>query len=173
MLSSVGIHSALMMVDDRRGVVDPDAPSILGDHMIGAIEIPVGYNSPKLRSVITAKTGKRYLIFDPTWDKTPFGQLEHELQASYGVLFEKNSSEIVELPLMSPELNRIQRTASFQLQTDGTLKGTVVENRFGDLAEVRRQVYTNATAKEQQAFEDRLLGEDFTNFHPLTSRSRI
>ena len=165
MLSSVGIHSALMMVDDRRGVVDPDAPSILGNHMIGAIEIPVGYNSPRLRSVVTAKTGKRYLIFDPTWDKTPFGQLEHELQASYGVLFEKDSSEIVKLPVMSPELNRIQRTASFQLQSDGTLKGSVVESRFGDLAEMRRQVYTNATAKEQEAFEDRQLGEDLTNFH--------
>ena len=57
MLSSVGIHSALMMVDHRRGVIDPDAPSIVGDHMITAIEIPKGYESPRLRSVVTAKTG--------------------------------------------------------------------------------------------------------------------
>ena len=56
MLSSVGIHSALMMVDHRRGIVDPDAPSTVGDHMIAAIEVPKGYSSPKLRSVVTAKT---------------------------------------------------------------------------------------------------------------------
>ncbi|MEO6815497.1 MAG: DUF3857 and transglutaminase domain-containing protein, partial [Edaphobacter sp.] len=54
MLSSVGIHSALMMVDTSRGVIDSDAPSIVGDHMIAAIEIPQGYSSPKLHSVITA-----------------------------------------------------------------------------------------------------------------------
>ena len=42
MLSSAGIHSALMMVDSRRGVIDPDAPSIVGNHMIAAIEIPRG-----------------------------------------------------------------------------------------------------------------------------------
>jgi hypothetical protein len=83
MLSAVGIHAALMLVDTNRGVVDPDAPSILGDHMIAAIEIPAGYESPKLHSVVTAKTGRRYLIFDPTWDRTPFGQLEHELQGGY------------------------------------------------------------------------------------------
>jgi hypothetical protein len=86
MLSSIGVHSTLMMVDHRRGVVDPADPSVYGDHMIAAIELPPGYSSPKLRSVITAKTGRRYLIFDPTWEKTPFGQLEHELQGGYGVL---------------------------------------------------------------------------------------
>jgi hypothetical protein len=37
MLSAVGVHSALMMVDSDRGVVDPGAPSLVGDHMIAAI----------------------------------------------------------------------------------------------------------------------------------------
>ena len=65
--------------------------------MITAIEIPKGYESPKLRSVVTAKTGRRYLIFDPTWDKTPFGQLESNLQGSYGVLMEGKESQVIEL----------------------------------------------------------------------------
>jgi hypothetical protein len=165
MLSTVGIHSDLMMVDDRRGVVDPEAPSIFGDHMIGAIEIPAGYTSPRLRSVVTAKSGRHYLIFDPTWEKTPFGQLEHELQGSYGVLFEGSKSEVVALPIMSPELNSIQRTASFQLQPDGTLKGDIVEKRFGDLAEHKRVLYTSATTKDRETYESHQLGEDFISFH--------
>ena len=142
MLSTVGIHSALMMVDTQRGVIDPDAPSIVGDHMIAAIEIPKGYDSPKLRSVILASTGRRYLIFDPTWEKTPFGQLEHGLQGSYGLLVEGEKSQIVRLPILPPELNSIHRTGSFQLQPDGSLKGMVTEKRFGDISESRRRLYT-------------------------------
>lgn len=164
MLSSVGIHSALMMVDSRRGVVDADAPSIVGNHMIAAIEIPKGYASQKLRSVVTAKTGRRYLIFDPTWEKTPFGQLEHGLQGGYGVLLEGNQSEIVALPILPPDLNTIHRTASFQLQPDGSLKGTVTEERFGDISESRRQIYTVGDAKQQRDFLDNVLNQDFTTF---------
>lgn len=162
MLSSVGIHSALVMVDHRRGVVDPDAPSIVGDHMIAAIEIPKGYNSPKLRSVVTAKTGRRYLIFDPTWEKTAFGQLEHNLQGGYGVLMEGPDSQIVQFPVLAPDLNTIQRTATFKLQPDGSLQGTVTEKRFGDISEGRRALYTMGDAKEQTQFLDRVLGQDFT-----------
>ena len=162
MLSSVGIHSALLMVDTHRGVIDPDSPSILGNHMIGAIEIPAGYNSPKLHSVVTAATGKRYLIFDPTWEKTPFGQLESNLQGSYGVLMEGSASQVIQLPVLSPDLNRVERLGTFQLAADGTLKGSVSEKRFGDLAERRRDVF-GRDAREQQRFLDRSVAHDFTS----------
>ncbi len=164
MLSSVGIHSALMMVDHRRGVIDPGAPSNVGDHMIAAIEIPKGYSSPKLHSVVTAKTGRRYLIFDPTWEKTAFGQIAHNLQGSYGLLLEGSDSEIVALPVLSPELNTIRRTASFQLQPDGSLTGKITEKRFGDVSEARRELYTAEDAKRQQEFLDHALEQDFTVF---------
>ncbi len=163
MLSSIGIHSALMMVDTERGVVDPDAPSIMGNHMIGAIEIPDGYESSKLRSVVTAKTGKRYLIFDPTWDLTPFGQLENNLQGSYGVLIEGSNSQAIQLPIMSPDLNTVRRSATFQLDANGTLKGTVVEKRFGDLAEGRRNLFTHEDEKKQQQYMDRVAAQDFAS----------
>ncbi len=164
MLSTVGVHSALVLVDDRRGVVDPDAPSVVGDHMIAAIEIPKDYNSPKLHSVVTAKNGRRYLIFDPTWDKTAFGQLENNLQGGYGVLIEGKDSQIVQFPLLSPELNTIRRDAKFQLQPDGSLKGIVTEKRFGDVSEDRRVMYTTGDAKEQSDYLDHVLEQDFTTF---------
>ena len=161
MLSSVGIHSALLMVDSERGVIDPDAPSIIGNHMIGAIEIPKGYESPKMHSVVTAKTGKRYLIFDPTWEMTPFGQLEDNLQGSYGVLMEAADSQVIQMPVLSPELNTIKRTASFQLAADGSLKGSVIDKRFGDVAKTRREAFTAQDAKKQQEYMDRLVSRDF------------
>ena len=165
MLSSVGIHSAVMIVDDRRGVIDPEAPSLVADHAIGAIEIPKGYDSPRLRSVITAKTGKRYLVFDPTWEKTAFGQMEHNLQGSYGILMEGKDSQVVELPLLSPELNTVQRQAKFQLGADGSLKGDIVEKRFGDLSESSRELYATGDAKEQKTALDRRLSQDFGSFN--------
>ncbi|GAC1358523.1 MAG: hypothetical protein NVSMB3_05580 [Acidobacteriaceae bacterium] len=164
MLSAVGVHSALVMVDHRRGVIDPDAPSIVGDHMIAAIEIPAGYSSPRLRSVVTSKSGRRYLIFDPTWEKTAFGQLEHNLQGSYGVLIEGAESQIVRLPVLAPELNTVRRSASFRLQPDGSLQGTVIEKRFGDLSERRRELSLSGNARQQSDFLDRLLAQDFPNF---------
>jgi hypothetical protein len=164
MLSTVGIHSALLMVDTERGVVDRDAPSIEGNHMIAAIEIPANYDSPKLHSVVKTGSGRRYLIFDPTWDKTPFGQLEHNLQGGIGILMEGSDSQAIELPVLDPTLNTIHRSGSFQLDADGALKGTVVEKRFGDLSEIRREVYTKGDAKQQSEYLNQILGHDFTVF---------
>ncbi|MGA7155496.1 MAG: DUF3857 and transglutaminase domain-containing protein [Acidobacteriaceae bacterium] len=162
MLSSVGIHSALLMVDTERGVIDPQDPSIFGNHMIAAIEIPKGYESPKLHSVVTAKTGKRYLIFDPTWERTPFGQLEDNLQGSYGELIEGADSQILQLPVMDPTLNTIRRTGSFVLSADGTLSGSVTDKRYGDLAEHRRGVFSEVDDTKQQEYMDRVIARDFT-----------
>lgn len=164
MLSSVGIHSALVLVDTERGVIDPKAPATLGNHMIDAIEIPAGYSTPKLHSVITTSSGTRYLIFDPTWEKTPFGQIEHNLQGGYGVLLDGNQSQVIQFPLLSPELNSIRRTASFVLQPDGSLSGTITEKRFGDLSERPRAIYTMADEKRQNEYLDHTLGDDFSIF---------
>ena len=131
--------------------------------MIAAIEIPKGYESPKLRSVVTAQTGKRYLIFDPTWYQTPFGQLENNLQGSYGVLIEGKESQVIALPVLSPDLNTVRRSASFELMPDGELKGNVTEKRFGDLAERRRFIFTRDDAKDQQKFMDNSVRGDLTS----------
>jgi hypothetical protein len=164
MLSSVGIHSTLVLVDTHRNVIDPEAPSMFGNHMIAAIEIPKGYESPKLKSVVTAKTGKRYLIFDPTWEKTAFGQLEHNLQGGYGVLVEGSDSQLIQFPVLDPTLNTIHRSANFELQADGSIKGSVTEKRFGDLSEHRRRLYTTGDKKEQDEFLDHVLQQDFSSF---------
>lgn len=160
MLSSVGIHSALVMVDTHRGVIDPEAPSIHGNHMIAAIEVPKGYDSPKLHSVVTAANGKRYLIFDPTWELTPFGQIEDNLQGSYALLVEGADSQVIQIPVMSPDLNTVRRSANLQLAADGSLKGSVTVKHFGDLSEHARYVFGHEDAKQQQEYADRTVSGD-------------
>jgi len=160
MLSTVGIHSDLVMVDSSRGVVDPDAPSIVGNHVVAAIEIPKGYESPKLHSVITAKNGNRYLIFDPTWEKTPFGQIEDNLQGSYGLLVEGPDSQIFQIPIMNPDLDTVHRSATLTLAADGSLKGSVTVKRFGDLAEDGREIFSHEDAHRQQEYVDHSVSHD-------------
>jgi hypothetical protein len=114
---------------------------------------------------VTAKTGRRYLIFDPTWEaKAPLGQLEHELQGSYGVLVEGTDSQLIQLPVLDPALNTIRRSATFQLDSDGVLRGKVTEKRFGDVSEDRRAMYALGDAKEQRNYLDHSLERDFTTF---------
>ncbi len=51
------------------------SPPSIGNHMITAIEIPADVQDPRLKAIVKAKDGKRYLIFDPTNERTPVGNL--------------------------------------------------------------------------------------------------
>ncbi|HVC46006.1 MAG TPA: DUF3857 domain-containing protein [Terracidiphilus sp.] len=131
MLRVAGIQAFYVPVDDRRGVVDPNAPSFYGDHMITAIEIPAGVEDARMQAVVTAKNGKRYLIFDPTNQETPVGNLPSYEQGGYGILAAGEESQILALPVLSPKMNGAERRGSFALAADGTLTGTVDVERLG------------------------------------------
>jgi hypothetical protein len=131
MLQVAGIHAYYVAVDHRRGVVDPDEPSLLGDHMITAIEVPDGVQDPRLMAIVKGKDGKRYLIFDPTNERTPVGNLPNYLQGGYGILAAGASSQIVALPVLPPGANPNEREGSFTLTPDGTLSGSVQTIRSG------------------------------------------
>jgi transglutaminase-like putative cysteine protease len=131
MLQAVGIQAFYVPVDDRRGVVDPDAPSMYGDHMITAIEIPADVKDARLEAVAAGKDGKRYLIFDPTNERTPAGNLPSYLQGGYGILSAGADSQLIALPLLGPDTNGTQRKGSFVLSADGALTGTVVTSHSG------------------------------------------
>jgi hypothetical protein len=164
MLSAVDIHSTWVLVDTERGFMSPDAPSVAGNHAIAAIQLPEGYTSPRLHSVVTAKSGKRFLIFDPTWEYTPFGVLESNLQGSYGILVDGNDSQLVALPVLDPQLNSVSRTAHFKLAEDGSLKGEVTVKRNGDIAAYWRSLYREGSEKDQRKEMTRVLGRDLGDF---------
>jgi hypothetical protein len=164
MLSSVGIRSTWVLVDSERGFVTPEVPSVDGNHAIAAIELPSGYQSDRLHSVVTAKSGKRFLIFDPTWEFTPFGSLEWNLQGGYGILVDGADSQLIRLPKLAPELNTVARTAHFTLESDGTLSGNVTERRSGDIASHRRSLYQLHSEKDQRQEMQKILGPDLGSF---------
>jgi hypothetical protein len=131
MLQAAGIQAHYLQVDSDRGVVDPDAPSLYSDHMITAIEIPPGVKDPWLMAVVNAADGNRYLIFDPTDERTPVGNLPSELQGGFGLLAAGPSSQIVQLPVLDPAANGTDRSGKFTLDADGTLNGFVDTSTLG------------------------------------------
>jgi transglutaminase-like putative cysteine protease len=160
MLESVGIHSTWVLVDTRRGFVDPQIPSIDGNHAIAAIEIPAGYSNPVLQSVVTTKSGKRYLIFDPTNEWIPIGQIPPYEQGGYGILTEGNQSQLIALPVMAPAADSIDHTIHAQLAADGSLEATVVEQRFGYSAERPRVTFTEGSQQQQRDYLEKRLRRD-------------
>ena len=125
MLQVAGIHAFYVPVDNKRGVVDPNEPSLYGNHMITAIEVPSDVNDKRLRAMVTAKDGKRYLIFDPTDERTPVGNLPSDEQGSFGLLSAGSASQVIGLPVLPPDANGTERKGVFALAADGTLTGTV------------------------------------------------
>ncbi len=164
MLDAVGVRATWVMVDTERGVVDPKVPSLFGNHMIAAIEIPKGYENPALRAVVTAKTGKRYLIFDPTNQYVPIGLLPTYLQGGYGLLMAGADSEAIALPVLQPDSDTVNRTATFALAADGSLTGSVTVKRLGASSYELRYYSTMSSEKEKRERLEESLRSDFSSF---------
>ncbi len=118
MLRVAGINAFYVPVDSERGIVDPDDPSLYGNHMIAAIEIPADIDDPRLIAIVKARDGKRYLIFDPTNERTPAGNLPSYLQGGFGTLAAGPASQVIALPVLPPDANGNLRKGTFTLGAD-------------------------------------------------------
>jgi len=164
MLHEVGIESNYVLINTRRGSVNPKVPSIVFDHAIAAIELPSDARFDAYHSVLTAKTGKRYLIFDPTDPYTPLGELRGELQDTYALLVTDAGGELIHTPLMAPATNSIVRTGHFVLGSDGSLSGQVVETSSGDHAARERAALLRANQQERSQLLERRLSYSLQGF---------
>lgn len=160
MLQVAGIHAYYVPVDDRRGIVDPKDPSLYGNHMITAIEIPSNLQDPRLQAVVNAKDGKRYLIFDPTNERTPVGNLPSYLQGGYGTLAAGAASQIIALPVLSPDANGTERKGAFVLALDGSLTGSVDTSHSGPEGAELRTMLKYTDEKERQDSLETAISQD-------------
>jgi transglutaminase-like putative cysteine protease len=160
MLQVAGIHAVYVPVDDERGVVDPDDPSLMGNHMIAAIEIPADVKDDRLRSVVMAKDGKRWLIFDPTNERTPVGNLPSYEQGSYGLLCAGTASQVVGLPVLAPDVNGTEQKGQFTLAADGTLTGAVDTSHIGPEGGNLRRFLKETDEKQRRELWETLVAHD-------------
>jgi hypothetical protein len=150
MLQVAGIRAYYVPVDTHRGIVDPSDPSLYGNHMITAIELPADLQDPRLMAIVKANNGKRYLIFDPTNERVPVGNLPSYEQGSYGTLAAGQDSQILPLPILPPDANSNQRKGSFTLAPDGTLTGSVESVHAGSGGGEMRNLLKYSDEKERR-----------------------
>jgi hypothetical protein len=147
MLHEIGVESFYISINTVRGGAAPDRPPMIGwfNHEILAVRLPADVKDKLLVAVIEHPKLGRLLIFDPTDEYTPFGQLRGELQANHGLLVTPDGGELLKLPEMPPAMSGIQRTAKLTLNPRGTLSGEVAETRFGDSALWQRVMLKSVT----------------------------
>jgi hypothetical protein len=160
MLQAIGVRALYLHVDSRRGIIDPDAPSLAGNHMITAIELPDGENDPRLLARVKAVNGKTLLIFDPTDEVTPVGLIRDALQGAYGNISNGQESQVLLMPVLPPESAGLSRKGAFTLAADGLLTGDVSDQFIGDDATRERWFIKDTDSKEQRESLERGLSSD-------------
>lgn len=164
MLAVAGIHSDYVLIDTYRGFVNPGVPSVWFNHAILAIELPGDVGSAPYAAVVTAKSGKRYIIFDPTDEYTPLGSLRSALQNSYALLVTDSGGELIRTPLLAPEANIVARTGHFVLGLDGSLSGEVAVEDGGDFAARTRYMFHSVDQRERDQLISRQIGRSIQGF---------
>ena len=152
MLHEIEIDSYYIVINARRGGASPDTPPALYwfNHVILAVRLPDDVKDSSLFAVVNDPKLGRLLIFDPTDEMTPFGQLRGPLQANYGLLVTADGGELIQLPKLSTSTNAIERSAKLTLDAKGTLTGEVKEMRLGDRAKSERYALREATKAADQ-----------------------
>ncbi len=160
MLGAVGVRAYYLHVDSNRGVIDPSAPSLRGNHMITAIELPEEDHDPRLLARAKAANGKTLLIFDPTDEETPVGLIRGQLQGAYGNISNGADSQVLQMPVLPPDASGLLRKGSFKLTADGSLAGDVAEVFTGDDATNERWFIKDNDATQMHEKLEKGLGAD-------------
>ncbi|HWZ46483.1 MAG TPA: DUF3857 domain-containing transglutaminase family protein [Candidatus Saccharimonadales bacterium] len=165
MLAQIGVKSYYVLVNTERGTFkEKSPPQARFDHMIIAIALPdASYSHPLAAMYEHAKLG-HLLIFDPTNEWVPFGQMPSYEQDNYGLLVGDQGGEYIHLPVSSPESNGIRRTAKLKLTPDGTLQGDVEEVYKGFNAMGQRRYLQHATDNDRKKIIEYFLGNSVSAF---------
>jgi transglutaminase-like putative cysteine protease len=166
MLREAGIRSEYVLIDTEHGVVQSSMPSLVFNHVILAVELPTVLNAgtPNYHSVATTKSGKQYLIFDPTDPYTSLGELRAELQDTNALLVTDSGGELIHTPLLPPETNIVANTGRFVLAPDGSLSGEFAETLSGQHAIHSRGMFRNSNDKQRTEHFENYLGNSLKNF---------
>ncbi len=138
----------LRLIDTDRGIVNPDFPSLRGNHVIMAIRLPQDVTATTLYATVDDPQLGRLLIFRSHRSEfVPLGYLPSDLQQNYGLVVTPDSGKLFLLPLLPPATNRLLRTATLTLSSGGNLVGEVNELRWGAPAEDSRAQFLSRLAR--------------------------
>ena len=165
MLSQIGVKSYYVIVHATRGIfTDKTPPNSSFNHMILAIQMPEASISQKLPAMFDDPKLGHLLIFDPTNDLVPLGQLPPYEQDSFGLLVTDAGGALIHLPVTTPDLNKIHRNAKLTLLPDGTLQGEIEEIRSGYLAMNGRAFLQHETQSDRKKLLEHFWGPNLGGF---------
>lgn len=167
MLHEIGVDSYYLFTNIERGGVGPDTPPHRAfDHAILAIKLPpdAAGDVSLVATFQHAKLGK-LLIFDPTNDMTPFGQIGGYLQSNYSLLATPDGGELIELPQWPSAGNGLRRSAKLTLDAQGNLHGEVEDILLGDPGWSQREALRSVTNdKDRIKPIEKILSGSLSNF---------
>jgi hypothetical protein len=106
------------------------------NHCVIAVKVGDDTKSP---TIVQHPQLGRLLIFDPTDENTPVGDLPDHQQGSLALIDAKETTELLRMPVTPPESNRLERTAEVTLASDGSIAATVRDRATGQAAvQIRR-----------------------------------
>jgi hypothetical protein len=165
MLSQIGVKSYYMVIHDTRGIfTEKTPPNSHFNHMILVIQMPEASLSQNLPATFEHPKLGHLLIFDPTNDLVPIGQLPPYEQDSFGLLVTDAGGELIHLPVTTPDLNKIHRNAKLILLPDGTLQGEIEEVRSGYMAMNGRAYLQHQTQNDRKKMLEHFWGPNLGGF---------
>lgn len=137
MLSAIGITAYMVSItaDDPTYVRAEWASPHQFNHCIIAIKIS---DETKAPAIVTHPKLGRLLIFDATDPYTRLGDLPEDEQGSYALIDHKDSEDVLQMPVMPPEMSKVERTIDAALSPEGAISGTINEKSIGQSASGER-----------------------------------
>jgi hypothetical protein len=121
LLKAAGIESYLVIIHsgDRTHVRQEWPSPSQFNHMIIAVKVPEGTTAS---TVIEVPPLGRVLLFDPTSETTPMGDLPWYEQGSFAALVAGDKGDILKMPVIAPEANSTDVTVTAEITGGGALK---------------------------------------------------
>jgi Transglutaminase-like superfamily len=161
MLKALGIKSYLVSIysGDPNHVRQEWPSPHQFNHCIIAVKAS---DETQALTVINHPVLGRLLIFDPTDDITPVGDLPVHEQGSLALIIAGEAGALLRMPVTPPEANMLTRNAEVQLNPDGSILATVREQSIGQAAVRERGPFRGLTRANYDGMIERWIAQGAT-----------
>ena len=132
------------------------------NHCIIAVKVS---DQTQASTIIQHPTLGRLLIFDPTDEETPIGDLPFYLQGSLALIDSKTETDLVKMPTTPPEMNQLERTTTLELLGDGSISGQIKDQANGQTAARFRTDFRHLSKPEYTGMIERWVTSGITSAH--------
>jgi uncharacterized protein DUF3857/transglutaminase superfamily protein len=170
LMKSLGVESYPVLIfsgDPNRVVPEWPSPQQF-NHCIIAVKVSDEMQAP---TIVKHPNLGRLLIFDPTDDDTPVGDLPDHEQGSYALIVAGDAGELMKMPVTPPEANRLERAVEAELSADGTLTAKLSERSVGQAAVEERRMFKRVDRQQYVKQLERWITQTAPSANVLKSES--